>query len=100
MRQVDWTLPCHDAKDVKREKHTGGMDLGVGAIKETGNHIRALDLCWTIGWILALEVKGGILLVAFGVKAHVVELDIIDSRLCYDLGQSDVIILDLWIRGV
>ncbi len=50
--------------------------------------------------MLVLVSERGIFLVAFGGKAHVVELHFIDSRLGHELRQRNVIILHLRVRGV
>src|SRR6202140_4501362 len=99
VRKIHGTLPRHDSKDVEREQDAGRMDLGIGAIEEISDHIRALHLRWMIG-MLGLVVERGIFLVAFGGKADVIELHFIDSGLGYELGESDVIVLDFGIRGV
>src|SRR6202171_2604011 len=75
------------------------MNLGIGAIEEISNHVRALHLRRMIG-MLGLVVERDIFLVAFGGKADVIELHFIDSGLGYKLGERDVIVLDFGIRRV
>src|SRR5580698_3777930 len=95
VRQIYRALPGHDSEDVEREQYSGGMDLGIGAIEEVGNHFRTLFFR-----MIGLIIKLGILLIALGWKADVVELNFIDSRLGYELGEGDVIVLNLGIRGI
>ena len=47
-----------------------------------------------------LEVKGGVLLIAFRRKTDVVELHFIDSSLGHEFRQGDVVILHFGVRGI
>src|SRR5260370_39194498 len=112
VRKIDGTLPRHDSEDIEREQGAGRMDLGIGALEEVGDHVRArrgkpslyiaLDVFRLIGTIglIGLKVEGGVFLVALGGKANVVELHFIDSGLSYELGECNVILLHLGGRGV
>src|ERR1700732_689321 len=99
VRKIDGTLPRHDSEHVERQQDAGRMDLGISAIEEISNHVRALHLRRMIG-MLGLVVESGIFLVAFGGKADVIELHFIDSGLGYKLGEGDVIVLHFGVRGI
>src|SRR5258707_5927401 len=71
------------------------MDSGVGLLQKIGDHFRALPL-----GMLGLEVEAGVLLVAFGGKANVVELHFVDAGLGYEFRQGDVIILHFGVGWI
>src|ERR1700756_2034075 len=71
------------------------MQFGVAALEEVGNDVRTLPLR-----MFGLEVEAGVFLVAFGREADVVELDLVHAGVGDVLSQSDVVFLDLGIRGV
>src|SRR5713226_9417032 len=112
VRKINGTLPRHDSKDIEREQGAGRMDLGIGALEEIGDHFRArrgkprlyiaLDVFRLIGLIetIGLKVEGSVFLIALGGKANVVELHFVDSGLSYELGECNVIVRDLGVRGV
>src|SRR4029077_12306532 len=50
--------------------------------------------------LVFLEDEYRVLLVAFGGEADIVELDFIDAKLGYVLGECDVAVLNLGIRGI
>src|ERR1700676_4617512 len=56
--------------------------------------------CWFWAWLIRLEGEKSIFLVAFGREADVVKLNFVHTGLGYELGQSNVVILHLRVRGI
>ena len=80
MRQIDVALPRHNSEYIERDQDAFRMQLLIRTIKEVGDYISALPIR-----MCRLEMELRVRLVPFSRKTHIVELDLVGSRLCHPL---------------